>query len=101
MSRQGPSSGSSPKRPSPSPVRTPGPDLLAVVGPTASGKTDLAIELAERLNGELISADSRQLYRECDIGTNKPDLEALHGIACHVIDVVDPGEAFPVAAYQR
>ncbi len=76
-------------------------DLLAVVGPTASGKTDLAIELAERLNGELISADSRQVYRECDIGTNKSDLEALHGIPCHLIDVVDPGEAFTVADYQR
>ncbi|TMD06244.1 MAG: tRNA (adenosine(37)-N6)-dimethylallyltransferase MiaA [Chloroflexi bacterium] len=76
-------------------------DLLAVVGPTASGKTDLAIELVEQLDGELISADSRQVYRECDIGTNKPDLEALHGIPCHVIDVVDPGEAFTVADYQR
>jgi tRNA dimethylallyltransferase len=76
-------------------------DLLAVVGPTASGKTDLAIELAERLDGELISADSRQVYRECDIGTNKPDLQALHGIPCHLIDVVDPGEPFTVADYQR
>jgi tRNA dimethylallyltransferase len=76
-------------------------DLLAMVGPTASGKTDLAIELAERLNGELISADSRQVYRECDIGTNKPAPEALHGIPCHLIDVVDPGEAFTVANYQR
>ncbi len=76
-------------------------DLLAVVGPTASGKTDLAIELAERLNGELISADSRQVYRECDIGTNKPEPEALHGVPCHLIDVVDPGEAFTVADYQR
>jgi tRNA dimethylallyltransferase len=75
-------------------------DLLAVVGPTASGKTDLAIELAERLDGELISADSRQVYRECDIGTNKPDLQALRGIPCHVIDVVDPGEPFTVADYQ-
>ena len=76
-------------------------DLLAVVGPTASGKTDLAIDLAERLNGELISADSRQVYRECDIATNKPDLQALRGIPCHLIDVVDPGEAFTVADYQR
>jgi tRNA dimethylallyltransferase len=80
---------------------TAGLDLLAVVGPTASGKTDLAIELAERLTGELISADSRQVYRECDIGTNKPEPEALHGIPCHLIDVVDPGEAFTVADYQR
>jgi tRNA dimethylallyltransferase len=80
---------------------TAGLDLLAVVGPTASGKTDLAIELAERLDGELISADSRQVYRECDIGTNKPDLRALRGIPCHLIDVVDPGEPFTVADYQR
>ena len=76
-------------------------DLLAVVGPTASGKTDLAIELADRLDGELISADSRQVYRECDLGTNKPDPQALHGIPCHLIDVVDPGEAFTVADFQR
>lgn len=76
-------------------------DVLAVVGPTASGKTALAIALAQRMDGELISADSRQVYRECDIGTNKPDAEALHGIRCHLIDVVDPGEPFTVADYQR
>lgn len=76
-------------------------DLLAVVGPTASGKTDLAIKLAEQFDGELISADSRQVYRECDIGTNKPDSQALRGIPCHLIDVVDPGEAFTVADFQR
>ena len=76
-------------------------DLLAVVGPTASGKTDLAIQLAEGLNGELLSADSRQVYRECDIGTNKPEPEALRGVPCHLIDLVDPGEAFTVADYQR
>jgi len=82
-------------------IVTPGLDLLAVVGPTASGKTDLAIQLAERLDGELISADSRQVYRECDIGTNKPDPQALHGIPCHLIDLVDPGEAFTVADFLR
>jgi tRNA dimethylallyltransferase len=76
-------------------------NVLVVVGPTASGKTDLAIALAQRMNGELISADSRQVYRHCDIGTNKPDAGALHGIRCHVIDVVDPGQPFTVADYQR
>lgn len=76
-------------------------ELLAVVGPTASGKTDLAIDLARRLDGELISADSRQVYRDCDIGTNKPDRDALQGIPCHLIDVVDPGQPFTVADYQR
>jgi tRNA dimethylallyltransferase len=53
------------------------------------------------MDGELISADSRQVYRDCDIGTNKPDREALHGIRCHLIDVVNPGEPFTVADYQR
>ncbi len=76
-------------------------DVLVIVGPTASGKTDLAIALAQRLNGELISADARQVYRHCDIGTNKPDAEELRGIPCHLIDVVDPGEPFTVADYQR
>lgn len=76
-------------------------DLLALVGPTASGKTDLAIALARHLGGELISADSRQVYRDCDIGTNKPDAESLGGIPCHLVDVVDPGQAFTVADYQR
>lgn len=76
-------------------------DLLAVVGPTASGKTDLAIDLARRRNGELISADSRQVYRDCDIGTNKPDPDALRGIPIHLVDVVDPGQSFTVADFQR
>ncbi len=76
-------------------------DVLVIVGPTASGKTDLAIALARRLNGELISADSRQVYRHCDIGTNKPGAEELRGILCHLLDVVDPGQPFTVADYQR
>ncbi len=74
--------------------------VVVVVGPTASGKTDLAITLAERLNGELVSADSRQVYRDCDIGTNKPDPERLRGIPCHLLSVVDPDQRFTVADYQ-
>ncbi len=71
------------------------------MGPTASGKTELAIAVAERLGGELVSVDSRQVYRHCDIGTNKPTAAELQGLACHGIDVVDPGEPFTAADYQR
>lgn len=71
------------------------------MGPTASGKTELAVALAERLNGELVSVDSRQVYRHSDIGTNKPTTKELRGLACHLINVVDPGTPFTVADYQR
>ncbi len=73
--------------------------LVAVVGPTASGKTAFAIELAVRLGGEILSVDSRQVYRRCDIGTNKPTAEELRGLPCHLIDLVEPNEAFTVADY--
>ncbi|GAC1478392.1 MAG: tRNA (adenosine(37)-N6)-dimethylallyltransferase MiaA [Candidatus Dormibacteria bacterium] len=73
--------------------------LLVVVGPTASGKTAYAIELARRLGGELLSLDSRQVYRHCDIGTNKPTTQELGGLPCHLIDLVDPDERFTVADY--
>lgn len=72
-----------------------------MVGPTASGKTQLAIQLAERCHGELVSLDSRQVYRQCDIGTNKPTPDELRGIPCHLINIVDPGAPFTVADYQR
>jgi tRNA dimethylallyltransferase len=74
---------------------------VAIVGPTASGKTELAIRVAERLNGELVSMDSRQVFRHCDIGTNKPTRAELCGLALHGIDVVDPDQPFMVADYQR
>lgn len=74
---------------------------MAIVGPTASGKTDLAIGVAERLKGELVSMDSRQIFRHCDIGTNKPSHAELHGVALHGIDVAEPDEPFTVADYQR
>ena len=75
--------------------------MVAIVGPTASGKTELAIRVAERINGELVSMDSRQVFRHCDIGTNKPTRAELRGIPLHGIDVADPDEPFTVADYQR
>jgi tRNA dimethylallyltransferase len=71
------------------------------VGPTASGKTELAIRVAERLSGELVSMDSRQVYRQCDIGTNKPTRAELRDVPLHGVDVVNPDEPFTVADYQR
>jgi len=75
--------------------------VVAIVGPTASGKTAIAIAAAHGLNGELVSVDSRQVYRYCDIGTNKPTLDELGGVHCRLLDVVDPGTPFTVADYQR
>ena len=75
------------------------PRVVAVVGPTASGKTALAIELAKRFNGEIISCDSMQIYRGMDIGTAKPTEEEKCGIPHHMIDIVEPSEAFSAADY--
>jgi tRNA dimethylallyltransferase len=61
----------------------------------------MAIAAARQLNGELVSVDSRQVYRHCDIGTNKPTPDELDGLRCHLLDVVDPGTPFTVADYQR
>ncbi|HWQ11816.1 MAG TPA: tRNA (adenosine(37)-N6)-dimethylallyltransferase MiaA [Roseiflexaceae bacterium] len=74
--------------------------LLAVIGPTAVGKTALAIELARRLGGEIVSADSRQVYRHMDIGTAKPTLAERAAAPHHLIDVADPDEEFSLATYQ-
>jgi len=75
--------------------------LLVIVGPTAVGKTEIAVHVAKRLNGEIISADSMQVYRGMNIGTAKPTLEEQAGIPHHMLDIVDPGEPFSVADYQR
>lgn len=75
------------------------PKILVIVGPTASGKTRMAVELAQRHNGEVISADSMQIYRTMDIGTAKPTKEEMGGIPHHMIDVADPEEDFSVARY--
>lgn len=66
------------------------PKVIAVVGPTASGKTKLAIELAHKLNGEVISADSRLIYKGFDIASAKPTMEEREGIPHHLIDIVEP-----------
>ncbi|MDL2233836.1 tRNA (adenosine(37)-N6)-dimethylallyltransferase MiaA [Ruminococcaceae bacterium OttesenSCG-928-L11] len=73
--------------------------LLVVCGPTASGKTGLAVELARRFDGEVISADSMQVYRHMAIGTAKPTAEETAGIPHHLIDVLEPDETFSVADY--
>lgn len=77
------------------------PKILAVVGPTASGKTELSLRLAEALNGEILSCDSMQVYRGMDIGTAKPSLAERRGIPHHLIDVADPDEPFSCADYKR
>ena len=73
--------------------------IICVVGPTASGKTRLAVELALALDGEVLSCDSMQLYRGMDVGTAKPTREEMRGVPHHMIDVIDPGEAFSVSRY--
>lgn len=73
--------------------------LLFIVGPTAVGKSSLAIELAERINGEIISADSRYLYRGMDIGTAKPSLADRARVPHHLIDVADPDHPWSLAEY--
>lgn len=73
--------------------------LLCVVGPTASGKSRLAVELARRMGGEVISCDSMQVYRRMDIGTAKPTPAEMDGIPHHMIDVVDPEVPYSCAEY--
>ena len=74
--------------------------LLCLLGPTAVGKTEIAIQLAQRLNAEIISVDSRQIYRQMDIGTAKPTREERQAARHHLIDCVDISEPFSVADYQ-
>lgn len=75
------------------------PKIAVVVGPTASGKTKLAVELALAHNGEVVSADSMQIYRTLDIGTAKPTAEEMRGVPHHMLDVAGPEEDFSVARY--
>ncbi|TMG60991.1 MAG: tRNA (adenosine(37)-N6)-dimethylallyltransferase MiaA [Chloroflexi bacterium] len=75
--------------------------MIAIVGPTASGKSALAMRVAERIGGEIVSADSRQVYRGMDIGTAKPTIEERARIPHHLVDIVDPGERYDVLRYQR
>jgi len=73
---------------------------VVICGPTASGKTELAVELAERLGGEVVGADSRQVYRHMDVGTAKPSAGARERVRHHLVDVVDPDEPFDVADWR-
>ncbi|MGB9698966.1 MAG: tRNA (adenosine(37)-N6)-dimethylallyltransferase MiaA [Thermodesulfobacteriota bacterium] len=75
-------------------------NLLVILGPTASGKTKVGVKVAQALNGEIISADSRQVYRGMDIGTGK-DLKEYGSVPYHLIDIVDPGYEFSVFEFQR
>lgn len=77
------------------------PPLIIMVGPTAVGKTELAIGLAAELRGEILTADSMQVYKGMDIGTAKPTIKEQKGIPHHLIDLVNPDETFTVADYQR
>ena len=74
-------------------------NIICIAGPTASGKTALAVELAKELNGEVVSCDSMQIYRRMNIGTAKPTPEEMQGIRHHMLDVAEPEEDFSVSRY--
>ena len=75
--------------------------LVAVVGPTAAGKSSLALTLAQRLGGEIVNSDSRQIYRGMDIGTAKPSPETRALLPHHLYDIADPAESYSLALYRR
>ena len=74
-------------------------NIICIAGPTASGKTALAVELAKQFHGEVVSCDSMQIYKHMDIGTAKPTLDEMQGIPHHMIDVAEPNEDFSVSRY--
>lgn len=76
-------------------------DLLILAGPTAVGKTSISIKLAKRLNGEIISADSMQIYKYMDIGSAKINSKEMEGIPHHLIDIIEPDKEFSVAEYKK
>ena len=75
--------------------------LIIIAGPTAVGKTAISVELAKRIGGEIISADSMQVYRGMDIGTAKVTQEETQGVPHHLIDILDPSEAFNVMEFRK
>mgnify|MGYP004617049941 CR=1 FL=1 len=77
------------------------PKVIVIVGPTASGKTSLSIELAKKINGEIVSCDSMQIYKDMDIGSAKPTKEEMQGIKHYLIDEVNPTKRFSVAEYKK
>lgn len=87
--------------PNPTPADVRNRPMVAVVGPTGSGKSDLALAIAEKFNGEVVNCDSLQVFRHFDIGTAKLPMEARRGIPHHLIDIVDPDELFTAGEYAR
>lgn len=77
------------------------PKVIVICGPTASGKTALSIKLAKKINGEIISSDSMQIYKDMDIGTAKPSREEMDGIPHHLIDFVEPNQRYSVAEFKK
>lgn len=77
------------------------PKIIAIVGPTASGKTDLAIKIARKFTGEIVSADSRQIYKGMDIGTAKPSAKEIRAIKHYLINIKNPSENYTVAEYKN
>lgn len=77
------------------------PKLIVILGTTACGKSGLGVELAKHVGGEIVSADSRQVYRGLDLGTGKVTAEEMDGIPHHLLDVVDPNETYSAAQFQR
>ncbi|MEJ1730373.1 isopentenyl transferase family protein, partial [Escherichia coli] len=74
--------------------------FVVLTGPTASGKTELSLRIADRIGAEIVSADAIQVYRHLDIGSAKPTMEERQAVRHHMIDVADPDEDYSVARYQ-
>lgn len=77
------------------------PKVIVICGPTASGKTTLSIQLAQKINGEIISSDSMQIYKDMNIGTAKPDQQKMQGIKHYLLDFVEPNQRYSVADYKK
>ena len=77
------------------------PKVIVIGGPTASGKTGLSIEIAKKINGEIISADSMQIYKHMNIGTAKVTQEEMQGVNHYLIDIIEPNQRYSVAEFKK
>ena len=77
------------------------PKVIVICGPTASGKTALSIELAKKINGEIVSCDSMQIYKDMNIGTAKPTIEEMQGIKHYLLDFIEPDKRYSVAEFKK